>query len=144
MMNEKKFYVSDNGFIHAVSTRFSKDSGWLLENLVFNCLGEAGVFYHSGKKECDFVILSGNRIGSAVQVTWELDLQNEARELDGLLSAMNEYELSTGMILTYDQEDERNYGSKKIIIKPVWKWLLEPGTVLPHPNSASPVRLLKK
>jgi len=38
---------------------------------------------------------------------------------------MNEFKLKEGLILTYDQEDELSEGKKKIIVKPVWKWLLE-------------------
>ena len=30
-----------------------------------------------------------------------------------------------GFILTYDQEEEISYGKKKVIVKPVWKWLIE-------------------
>ena len=35
IINDKKFFVVDNGFIDALSRTFSKDKGKLLENLVF-------------------------------------------------------------------------------------------------------------
>ena len=37
----------------------------------------------------------------------------------------NKYKLKKGIILTSDQEEEINEENKKIIVKPVWKWLLE-------------------
>ena len=36
-----------------------------------------------------------------------------------------EYKLKEGLILTLDKEEELILDNKKIIIKPVWKWLLE-------------------
>ena len=38
---------------------------------------------------------------------------------------MKKFELKKGLILTYDQNNELKIEGKKIIIKPVWKWLLE-------------------
>ena len=38
---------------------------------------------------------------------------------------MKEYKLKTGLILTFDQEEELTMENKKITVKPVWKWLLE-------------------
>ena len=59
------------------------------------------------------------------EVTQELNEPNKQRELIGLLSAMKFFKQKTGLILIYDQEDEKIIEGKKIIIKPVWKWLLE-------------------
>jgi len=47
------------------------------------------------------------------------------REIKGLVSAMDTFKQKTGLILTYDQEDEMAIENKKIVVKPVWKWLLE-------------------
>ena len=38
---------------------------------------------------------------------------------------MDKFKLKEGFILTYDQEEEINLKGKKVIVKPVWKWLLE-------------------
>jgi len=35
------------------------------------------------------------------------------------------FKLKEGLILTNDQMDEINIEDKKILVKPVWKWLLE-------------------
>ncbi|RLG15234.1 MAG: ATP-binding protein [Candidatus Nanohalarchaeota archaeon] len=126
LINDKKLYVLDNGFIRAVSTKLTKDNGWLLENLVFNVLGASSkIYYHSSAKECDFVVLENKNINSVIQVTWQLNDHNKKREFDGLVDAMDKFKLKKGTILTYDQEDEIKKENKTIIIKPVWKWLLE-------------------
>ena len=127
MTNNKKLYVLDNGFIQVISTRFTNDYGWILENLVFNVLRRSfDIFYYSNSKECDFIVLdSRKRIKFVIQVCFELSEHNRKREVDGLVSAMNDFDLNMGMILTYDQEEKIEIGSKTIIVKPVWKWLLE-------------------
>jgi predicted AAA+ superfamily ATPase len=38
---------------------------------------------------------------------------------------MDEFKLKTGLILTYNHENEIKIEGKKLIVKPVWKWLLE-------------------
>ena len=38
---------------------------------------------------------------------------------------MKENKTKEGLILTFDQEDKLELDGLKIIIKPVWKWLLE-------------------
>ena len=58
-------------------------------------------------------------------MTWELNDKNKEREVKGLISAMDTFQQKTGLILTYDQEDQKLVDNKKIIIKPVFKWLLE-------------------
>jgi len=127
LVNDKKLYLLDNGFIQAISTRLTEDKGWLLENIIFNVLNQqfVDVFYVSNKNECDFVTLEKKQVMSLIQVTWELNEKNRKRELGGLSSAMDFFHHDIGLLLTYDQEDEIKSNNKKIIIKPVWKWLLE-------------------
>lgn len=127
IVNDKKMYIIDNGFLQTISTRLTQDKGWLLENIVFNTLNNQfiDVFYFSDKQECDFITLRQKNMHSIIQVTWELNEKNKERELKGLLSAMDSFKQKTGLILTYDQEDELIIENKKIVVKPVWKWLLE-------------------
>ena len=65
------------------------------------------------------------KITQAIQVCYNLNKENQKREISGLLEAMNKYKLKKGLILTYEQEEKREVEGKEIIIKPVWKWLLE-------------------
>lgn len=127
IVNEKKLFVVDNGFIPLISTKLTKDRGWLLENLIFNELNKnySVYYFYENKKECDFVIEKDRQIENVVQVCNELNIENRDREYKGLLEAMNFFSLNQGMILTADQEDEIKMEDKKIFVKPVWKWLLQ-------------------
>lgn len=54
-----------------------------------------------------------------------MDHENQDREIKGLLEAMNELGINNRLILTYDQEDELVFENKKVIIKPVCKWMID-------------------
>ncbi len=120
-------YVIDPAFLEIISFHFSEDIGRVIENMVFIALKQKGkeIYFHKEEHECDFLIRRGKDIVSAVQVTWELNRTSAQREIDGLLEAMKRYHLKEGLILTYEQEEERKVGSKKIHILPIWKWLLQ-------------------
>ncbi len=122
----KKPYVLDNGFISVISIKFTKDKGWLLENLVFNSINKNfEINYFEKKYECDFVLSKQAKITQAIQVCYELTPENKEREIEGLVSALDEFKLKQGLILTNDQEYNLQINNKKIIVRPVWKWLLE-------------------
>ena len=57
-------------------------------------------------------------------MTQSLGESDKNREIEGMLEALKKYKLKIGLILTYDQEKELSIDNKKIIVKPVWKWLL--------------------
>ncbi len=125
IVNDKKIYVVDNGFMSRISIKFTNDNGWLLENLVFSTLkGRGEVFYYLDKYECDFVVVERNKVSEAIQVSWDLTVTNRDREINGLLGAMKKFKLKEGLILTNDQDEEIKVGNKKVMIRPVWKWLL--------------------
>lgn len=126
IVNEKKIYVIDNGFIPLISTKLNRDKGWLLENLVYNRLNKRkDVFYFNhNQKECDFIVQSGKKIEQAIQVCWNLSDDNKEREYNGLLEALDYLDLDNGTILTADQDDKVEIHNKKIKTEPVWKWLL--------------------
>jgi uncharacterized protein len=124
-VNAKKVYSIDNGFSSVNSASFSKDKGKLLENLVFLELRRKfkEIFYFQEKHECDFIIKEKEKITSAFQVCFEFNEENKKREIDGVLEAMNKFNLKEGLILTFNQEDEFVLEGKKIKLIPVWKWL---------------------
>jgi len=123
----KKVYSIDNGLSYVNSVSFSKDKGKMLENNVFLHLRRKykEIFYFQKNKECDFVMKDREKVVQAMQVCYEFNDENQDREIKGLLEAMKELKLKEGLILTYNQEDEFEIEKKKIILKPVWKWLLE-------------------
>ncbi len=126
-VNPKKVYSIDNGLSNSNSASFSKDKGRMLENIVFLHLRRMykEIFYFKEEKECDFVIKEKEKITKAIQVCFEFNEMNKSREIGGLLLAFNKFNLKEGIILTNDQEDEFMIEGKKIILKPVWKWILE-------------------
>ncbi len=126
--NHRKVYCIDNGVLTSTSFRISEDYGRYLENLVFIELLRKGheVYFHKGKKECDFIIKDGVSITQAVQVSRTLqDDETKKRELEGLIEALKTYGLDQGMILTEDEEFEIDAEGRSILVKPVWKWMLE-------------------
>ncbi len=126
IQNPRKVYCVDNGFVNHVGFRFSEDKGRILENLVFIELKrrEEDIYYFSDKGECDFILREGIKIKKAIQVCYDLNEKNKARELNGLLEAMNKFKLNEGLILTHNQDEEIKLKGKKISVKSVWKWLL--------------------
>lgn len=122
----KKVYFIDTGMAKILGFRTSDDLGRMLENIVFLNLKRQNkeIYFHKEKYECDFVIKEGIKITEAIQVTHDLK-ENSDREIDGILEALNKYKLKEGLILTSDQDEELIENKKKIIIKPIWKWLLE-------------------
>lgn len=126
MINPKKLYCIDNGIISQNAFSFSENRGRMLENLVFLQLKRESkeVYYHKDKKECDFVIKKGTHISEAIQVCYSLNADNEQREIEGLLEAMQFYNLKNGLLLTNNEEDKLQFNNNKIRIVPVWKWIL--------------------
>lgn len=127
LINQKKVYVIDTGLANAVSFKFSEDKGRILENVVFIELKrrEKEIYYHHVNNECDFIINNKGKITQVIQVTDNLsEEKTRNREIAGLLDACKTYKLKTGLILTNDEEEEFEQEGVKIIIKPIWKWLL--------------------
>ena len=126
MLNPRKVFTVDQGFIHKIGFNFSENKGRILENIVFIELKRRGkeIFYYSGKGECDFVIKQGLHITEAIQVTYILNNETIGREIKGLLEAMKEFHLASGVLLYYDIEIEESDIPNEIELVPVWKWLL--------------------
>ena len=126
-MSPKKVYSIDNGFSYVNSASFSKDKGKMLENLVFLKIRRKfqDIFYFQDKNECDFLVKEKEKIVQAIQVCYEFNEETKKRELEGIISALKEFDLKSGIVLTYNQEDRFLIQNKEIIVLPVWKWLLE-------------------
>lgn len=127
-VSSSKFYVADNSFLKTIAFNFSENIGQRLENIVFLELLRKGneVYYFSEKNECDFVIKKGLKIIKTIQVSYNIsNVTTKNREIDGLLEAMNKFNLKEGLILTNDHEEEIKINDKTIIVKPVWKWMIE-------------------
>lgn len=125
--NDKKIYCIDNGLANNVSFSFSENIGRLLENAIFINLKAKGnsIYYYSNTRECDFVIQEKSKIIKAIQVTAELNSNNRTREIEGLVEALNKFNLKNGLVLTLDQKETINADNKIIEVEPAWKWLID-------------------
>jgi predicted AAA+ superfamily ATPase len=132
----KKIYSIDCGMINSVGIKFSENRGKFLENLValellkrksywFN---DWEIFYFKDyqQNEVDFVLKEGLKIKQLIQVTYaEKKDEIEKREIKSLVKASELLKCENLLIITWDCEDEILVGNKKIVCKPLWKWLLE-------------------
>ncbi|MBI5393499.1 ATP-binding protein [Candidatus Woesearchaeota archaeon] len=123
LINPKKTYVIDSGFINANSVSFSSDKERILENIVFLQLRRKykDIYYFRENKECDFIVRESYNQYNAIQVCYNLDRDNLNREIAGLQEAMKKLKLKKGLILTYNLEDTFD----NIKVMPVWKWLMK-------------------
>ena len=124
----KKCYMIDPAIIRTLGFRVSEDVGRLLENTAFLHLKMQGkeIYFHKDKKECDFLIREENKITQAIQVTTSLSNPKvKDREVSGLLEAMQAHNLTTGLILTENDQTTLTVDNYKIDIIPIWKWLLQ-------------------
>ena len=125
IMNPKKIYLSDTGFA-SLGRAFGENRGRALENVVAIELFRRNVemYYFKEKNECDFIIKDGIKIICALQVCWEITQHNRKREIGGLIEACKALDLPSGVIMTYDQEEQIKENGIRISVLPVWKWLL--------------------
>ncbi|HOC53901.1 MAG TPA: ATP-binding protein [Candidatus Pacearchaeota archaeon] len=129
----KKVYAVDNGLVTSKSIQFSKNSGSLMENLVFTELLKRGfksnvdLFYYKteSNKGVDFLIRKGLTIDSLIQVSYNInDLKTEKRETRALIDASEELKCDNLVLITWDREELKTMKGKKIKYIPLWKWLL--------------------
>jgi len=123
----KKCFAIDNGFSNLVAFRFSQNKGKLLENVVFVELKRryGNIYYQHNNAECDFIVYDMMREKLAVQVCYELNINNKDREIKGLIAGCKLIEAREGLLLTYDQNDRFIIEGIEIKIIPVCEWLLQ-------------------
>lgn len=125
----KKTYPVDTGIRNAACLRFSHDSGRLAETVVFLEIKRRNpdVYYWKSPDgyEVDFVVKKGQRIAELIQVAWNVrDDFIRRREERALEYAMEELDMTVGMILIEDEEKTVETDGKTIKYMPMWKWLL--------------------
>jgi len=124
LVNPRKVYCIDNGFITNHSVSFTSDYGRLLENMVFLHLRRKtkDIYYFSGKNECDFIVFQQKKLEGIYQICWQLDQDNLDRELNGLMEAMDLFGINQGIIITFNQAETFEIKNKKIIAIPFYEW----------------------
>ncbi|GAB4543500.1 MAG: ATP-binding protein [Thermodesulfovibrionia bacterium] len=128
-LGEKKAYAIDNGLLNAITYKFSKDLGKLLENTIFLELCKRGdgenTYFYKNKKEVDFIIIERERVNEIIQVSYSIsDRITLKREIEGLMTACKTFGIKEARLITYSEEDELVEGGIKINIIPAYKWIL--------------------
>jgi len=123
MLSEKKVYVVDNGLLNVASISASRDMGRKLENAVYWSIRRKtkNIWYFSdGNSECDFIYKINEKY-FALQVCYEINGDNQEREINGLLAALHFFNLKEGTILTIDQTDRILIDGCSINMVPAYK-----------------------
>jgi len=124
MLSEKKIYVVDNGLVNVASISASKDMGRKFENAVYWSIRRKtkNIWYYSdGNSECDFIYKLDDDY-FAIQVCYEMNGDNQEREINGLLVALKFFNLTEGIILTVDQTDKILIDGYKITVVPAYQF----------------------
>jgi hypothetical protein len=135
MISPKKVYCIDNGFVEAMSFKASEDFGRLMENLVAVELMRRKSYWFKNQEiyywkdyqqnEVDFLVKEGEKIKQLIQVTYASNKNEiETREIKGLLKASEILNCKNLVVITWDYEDEVTIENRKIVFRPLWKWLL--------------------
>lgn len=105
--NPKKVYAMDIGLIKAASISFTEDIGQRFENLIYLHLRRKykEIYYYQDKGECDFVVFEKGKAKSAIQVCYKITNENFDREYNGLVKAMQTFNLKEGIIVTLNSKD---------------------------------------
>ncbi len=129
-VNYRKIYVLDNGLISANRSTLFFNRGRLLESLVFQQLrrkykNNRIFYYRTAKNEkIDFLIIDDKQ-SILIQVAESInDLATKQRERNALFRAMQELNLSYGLIITAHEYAEFEQTDLKIQVLPYWEWAL--------------------
>jgi uncharacterized protein len=123
----KKVYSIDTGLINAVGFSFSPNTGKLLENIVFLALRRktSDIYYvlSSSGYEVDFYLPESRQL---IQVTQSLGQPSTyERETRALLAAMQELNVTQGLILTDVNAPPLTENGTTIEIRSISEWLLQ-------------------
>ena len=126
----RKIYCVDNGIVNVVGFKLSENIGSIFENTVANELirRDKKIYYWKNRQqeEVDFVIIHGTQVEQLIQVCYNIEnIDTKNRELKSLIKAMTSFKLNEGLIITNDYDSVETVENKKIIFKPLWKWLIK-------------------
>lgn len=130
---DRKVYVVDNGFVAARAFEVSKNSGRLLENMVFlellkrdYDLQKYELFYYKSLngRETDFVCRRGVKVEQLIQVCYEMVTpKTRKREIDALLECAKDLDNNCLTIITWNQEEIIEQNGYTIKVVPLRKWI---------------------
>lgn len=123
--SQKKTYVIDQGLGAALDYKLSQDKGRLLETTVaLELLKQSKqIAYQQNGSECDFVVIEKGKVVEAIQVTSDLtDAQTKEREIKGVVSACQKFNLKKGVIVSFDHEEKFEVDGIQVTVKPAWRY----------------------
>jgi len=132
----KKVYCVDVGLANNVAFKLSKETGRVMENIVFLELLRRKFYVHSDwelyywkdhrGREVDFVVKHADKVEELIQVTYASG-KNEIseRETVALEIACKELKCDNLLVITWDYEGAQSIGGKTVTFVPLWKWLLK-------------------
>lgn len=131
----KKVYGIDSGVINSLAFQFSKNLGYLMENIVFLEIlrkksyldRKIEIYYWEDylNQEVDFVIKERKKIKQLIQVSHDFQRPEiEEREINGLIKGSRDLNCKNLLVITWDQEKEEKIEGKNIKFIPLWKWLI--------------------
>ena len=123
-----KPYAIDPGLRNRVAFSFSKDTGWLVENIVFLHLKQhhEEIYFQSNGNEADFIVKEGMNITQQIQV-WYDDVDKKSipeRELTCFRTPDHGSGTMRQILLTNDREETIDLGSVQVQCVPAVKYLL--------------------
>ena len=138
-MAEKKAYLIDNGFLTQLSFRYQQDHGKLLENLIAVSLRrqQPNLQFIKGVQECDFVLPTQAGL-MPIQVAYDLSHPDtREREIKGLVKAAKFLNVTSGIIVTLNEDQTIQYQDLTIRIQPAWQFLISISASIPEPSSST-------
>jgi len=127
----RKVYLMDSGFASVLSTNFSINSGYLLENIVFLELlrrrqfDQTEIYYYKQTYEVDFVVVKNGNVEELIQVCENLEIPKTLnREIRALESSSIDLKCEKLTIISRSKKDLMEINGKKINLIPIIDWLL--------------------
>ncbi|SHO80333.1 hypothetical protein MNB_SV-15-659 [hydrothermal vent metagenome] len=118
----KKLYITDNGFLN-LGVKRTKNSGTMLENMVFTALNQEGLTYLLDSKDCDFYL-----DGKLFQVSYDIeDESTKKREFEGLRYFAKKLGKHNGLLITYDTSQIIDYKDIEVEIMRLDEFLIGKG-----------------
>jgi predicted AAA+ superfamily ATPase len=128
----KKIYCADSGLITAYTIKPETEESARLENAVFCELRRQTqeIYYYKTRdgREVDFITLAPDGRKELYQVCVTLGKEETfTRETESLVAALAETGLSSGTVVTLDEEKDLLMGGKRLRCIPVGQWFLRRG-----------------
>ncbi|MFP4487533.1 MAG: ATP-binding protein [Campylobacterales bacterium] len=123
-LSNKKSYIIDNGYLSALTHKYTHDRGKKLENLIAIELKrrEYELLFSQNGSECDFII---DKEPYALQVSFDTSsFETLEREVNGAINGAKLLGCKRATILTFDQERTITRNGVDIELMNAWRWLL--------------------